>query len=86
MNVNDKNVLNSHLEDKSYICGFEPTQIDTKVFSSIDENFLVSKKHNYPHLWRWYLHIKSFAAGINDFPVFDKVRILLFLPSQKLKA
>ena len=73
-NFKDKVSLNSYLENKSYIVGYEPTQFDTELFLSLNEDVLLQFKNQYPHLWRWFVHIKSFGAEICDFPKCKEVR------------
>lgn len=50
--------LNNYLADYPYLDGYNPSQIDTKVyqiFIKLDNDFT-----NYPHLRRWYKHIASY--------------------------
>ncbi|EEB11659.1 elongation factor 1-beta', putative [Pediculus humanus corporis] len=48
--------LNSYLEDKSYISGYEPSQDDVKAFDSMGK----APGSDTPNALRWYNHIKSF--------------------------
>jgi len=50
--------LNAHLEDKSYINGYIPSQADLDTFSKISK----APSANLQHALRWYNHIKSFTA------------------------
>ncbi|CAG2112813.1 unnamed protein product, partial [Medioppia subpectinata] len=47
--------LNQHLESRSYIDGYTPSQSDVALFEAIAS---VDKK--YPHVNRWHSHIKSY--------------------------
>lgn len=50
--------LNNYLADYSYLDGYKPSQIDTKVYQAfikLDNDFT-----NYPHLHRWYKHMTSY--------------------------
>merc|ERR1712079_121967 len=59
--------LNEYLADNSYIEGFVPSQADTSVFEA-----LAGAPKDAPHALRWYNHIKSFAAGMKQFPKASK--------------
>merc|ERR1711997_480605 len=59
--------LNEYLADNSYIEGFVPSQADTAVFEA-----LAGAPKDAPHALRWYNHIKSFAAGMKQFPKASK--------------
>merc|ERR1712079_913529 len=59
--------LNEYLADNSYIEGFVPSQADTSVFEA-----LAGAPKDAPHALRWYNHIKSFAAGMKQFPKAQK--------------
>merc|ERR1712058_159102 len=52
----------------SYIEGFVPSQADTAVFEALAG----APKSDTPHALRWYNHIKSFAAGMKQFPKAEK--------------
>uniref|UniRef100_A0A1D1Y4L3 Elongation factor 1-beta n=1 Tax=Anthurium amnicola TaxID=1678845 RepID=A0A1D1Y4L3_9ARAE len=58
----DKNsglgALNTYLEDKSYISGYEPTQADVSVFTDVGK---APDSTKYPHAARWYAHISSYS-------------------------
>merc|ERR1711976_719277 len=55
--------LNEYLAENSYIEGYVPTQADTAVFEALS-----GAPKDAPHALRWYNHIKSFAAGMKQFP------------------
>merc|ERR1711997_552071 len=55
--------LNEFLAEHSYIEGFVPSQADTAVFKALSG----APKSETPHALRWYNHIKSFAAGMDQF-------------------
>lgn len=52
--------LDTLLEDRSYVCGAEPTQLDTLVHSAAarSDKRLLRRR---PHLKRWYCHLGSFS-------------------------
>jgi len=50
--------LNQHLESRSYIEGYTASQSDVVIVDALSS---VDKK--YPHLSRWYTHIKSYAPN-----------------------
>merc|ERR1711994_243394 len=60
--------LNEFLAEQSYIEGFVPSQADTAVFEALAG----APKSDTPHALRWYNHIKSFAAGMKQFPKAEK--------------
>merc|ERR1711937_1059064 len=60
--------LNEFLAEHSYIEGFVPSQADTAVFEALAG----APKSDTPHALRWYNHIKSFAAGMKQFPKAEK--------------
>merc|ERR1712079_983522 len=60
--------LNDYLAENSYIEGFVPSQADTAVFEA-----LAGAPKDAPHALRWYNHIKSFAAGMKQFPKASKL-------------
>ncbi|KOC62310.1 Valine--tRNA ligase [Habropoda laboriosa] len=50
--------LNNYLGDYPYLDGYNPSQIDVKVYQTfvrLNTNFM-----NYPHLHRWYKHVASY--------------------------
>ncbi len=49
--------LNSHLGDRSYIEGYQPTKADASVFDVLSK----PPGSEYPHVLRWYRHIESFG-------------------------
>merc|ERR1711997_863740 len=55
--------LNEFLAEHSYIEGFVPSQSDTCVFKALSG----APKSETAHALRWYNHIKSFAAGMEQF-------------------
>merc|ERR1712212_269745 len=55
--------LDEFLADHSYIEGFVPSQADTAVYKALSG----APKSDTPHALRWYNHIKSFAAGMDQF-------------------
>merc|ERR1711971_827207 len=59
--------LNEYLAENSYIEGYFPSQADTAVFEA-----LAGAPKDAPHALRWYNHIKSFAAGMKQFPKASK--------------
>merc|ERR1712027_193993 len=60
--------LNEYLAENSYIEGYVPSQADTAVFEALSG----APKSDTPHALRWYNHIKSFAAGMKQFPKAQK--------------
>merc|ERR1712012_441783 len=60
--------LNEYLAENSYIEGYVPSQADTAVFEALSG----APKSDTPHALRWYNHIKSFAAGMKQFPKASK--------------
>merc|ERR1711874_877349 len=55
--------LDEFLAEHSYIEGFVPSQADTAVYKALSG----APKSETPHDLRWYNHIKSFAAGMDQF-------------------
>ncbi|XP_066593698.1 valine--tRNA ligase-like isoform X1 [Prorops nasuta] len=53
-----QNALNNYLAEYSYIDGHIPSQADVKVYKAL--NFLKVDYSKYPHLHRWYKHLKTF--------------------------
>merc|ERR1711887_461806 len=60
--------LDSYLSENSYIEGYVPSQADTSVFEALKG----ATDSKFPHALRWYNHIKSFAAGMKQFPKASK--------------
>ena len=60
--------LNEFLAEHSYIEGYFPSQADTAVFEALSG----APKSDTPHALIWYKHIKSFAAGMKQFPKASK--------------
>ncbi|KAG6336309.1 hypothetical protein ID866_2785 [Astraeus odoratus] len=56
--------LEGHLTTRSYIEGYAPSQADVHVFKLIAEPVAPS----YPHIKRWYTHIKSYSAEHDSLP------------------
>merc|ERR1712156_1111106 len=59
--------LNEYLAENSYIEGYVPSQADTAVFEALS-----GAPKDAPHALRWYNHIRSFAAGMKQFPKVQK--------------
>ncbi|KAG4304484.1 hypothetical protein PORY_002194 [Pneumocystis oryctolagi] len=57
--------LNIFLQDKSYIEGYTPSQADVSVFNEVNQLPSVSK---FPHVARWYTHIKSYDQEYSLLP------------------
>merc|ERR1711992_464413 len=55
--------LDEFRAEHSYIEGFVPSQADTAVFKALSG----APKSETPHALRWYNHIKSFAAGMDQY-------------------
>lgn len=53
------NALNQHLESRSYIQGYLPTQEDVTLYGAIKTK--PAEKADQIHLFRWYKHITSFT-------------------------
>ncbi|CAH1762718.1 16649_t:CDS:2 [Entrophospora sp. SA101] len=58
--------LNTFLEDKSYIEGYEPSQADASVYEALKSKTPNSK--TYPHAARWYKHVSSYSSSFNSLP------------------
>ncbi|KAK5928928.1 hypothetical protein CgunFtcFv8_010206 [Champsocephalus gunnari] len=56
--------LDDFLADKSYIEGFEATRADTTMFDAIPS----APSSTFPHLLRWYNHVKSFLRERANLP------------------
>ncbi|GBB94687.1 hypothetical protein RclHR1_00240035 [Rhizophagus clarus] len=56
--------LNTFLQDKSYIEGYEPSQADVAVFEALN----CPDSTKYPHAARWYNHIASYSDSFNSLP------------------
>lgn len=50
--------LNDYLQDRSYICGHTPSEVDVEVFSALAK----APKEEFFHALRWYNHIKSLGV------------------------
>ncbi|KAF7759660.1 hypothetical protein Agabi119p4_11355 [Agaricus bisporus var. burnettii] len=57
--------LNDHLASRSYVEGYTPSQADVHVLKAISSDPDAKK---YPHVARWYTHIKSYAAEHGSLP------------------
>ncbi|KIY44865.1 hypothetical protein FISHEDRAFT_19311, partial [Fistulina hepatica ATCC 64428] len=57
--------LNAHLESRSYIEGYTPSQADVLVFKAITS---APDASTYPHVARWYSHIQSYASEHASLP------------------
>jgi len=56
--------LDAFLQDKSYICGFAPSQEDVSVFNAIKS----SPSGDFVNALRWYTHIASFKCEFGSLP------------------
>ncbi|XP_018332487.1 elongation factor 1-beta'-like [Agrilus planipennis] len=75
--------LNSYLEDKSYLSGYQPTQVDIQTLNSIGK----APGANFPHALRWYTHIKSFTqAEQKNFPSGTPISLGSAAPASPLKT
>ncbi|KAK7864155.1 hypothetical protein R5R35_007667 [Gryllus longicercus] len=63
--------LNAHLSNFSYLEGYIPTKIDATIFFLLSKHpSFRSRRQNWLHLQRWFLHISSFTdEEINNFPL-----------------
>jgi len=52
--------LNAHLESKSYVEGYTPSQDDVKTLDQIKTAPCLDK---FPHAARWYKHVSSYSAS-----------------------
>ncbi|KAH0955355.1 hypothetical protein HN011_004972 [Eciton burchellii] len=52
--------LNNDFVDVSYVCGWCPTSKDTELFDILHVIF-DNELARWPHLYRWYINIKSFT-------------------------
>jgi len=59
MAFSDLKQLEEHLSTRSYVEGYTPSQADVGVFTSLKTAPSASE---YPHVARWYEHIKSWEA------------------------
>jgi len=53
--------LNGFLAEKSYISGYQPTSEDARVFAELDKSYGNGVDKKFPHVYRFYNHIKSFT-------------------------
>jgi len=56
--------LNTFLQDKSYIEGYEPSQADVAVFEALKR----PDSTKFPHASRWYSHIASYSDSFSSLP------------------
>ncbi|XP_014261778.1 valine--tRNA ligase [Cimex lectularius] len=56
-NSNLEESLNKHLEDKSYLRGFQMSAIDCRAYQAMSETTVCPKK--FPYLSRWFNHMKQ---------------------------
>ncbi|XP_015593259.1 histidine--tRNA ligase, cytoplasmic isoform X1 [Cephus cinctus] len=56
----DLKQLDKEFLDVSYVCGWIPTTLDTKLYDSC-ESFLNGEFMNHPHLQRWFSHLRSYT-------------------------
>ncbi|CDO77480.1 hypothetical protein BN946_scf184902.g14 [Trametes cinnabarina] len=64
MSVNLAN-LDSHLASRSYVEGYTPSQADVVVYKAISS---APDASAYPHVSRWYNHIKSYTSEFDSLP------------------
>jgi len=57
--------LNDHLEDRSYIDGYTPSQSDVVVHEAVGK---APDANTFPHVARWFRHIGSFGESTALFP------------------
>lgn len=76
--------LNGHLAKNSYIVGYAPTQHDATVFSKLSN---APNQDQYPHVARWYRHIKSYvAAESKKWPSVSSVTVVVDAGAAEAKA
>ena len=56
--------INTHMADRSYVQGYQPSQADTVLFESLGSQ----PQSSYIHLSRWYRHISSYGKDRSMFP------------------
>ena len=59
--------LDNHLKDRSYICGFHPTQADAQVWGKLQG----APNEKLENLSRWYNNIASYGQDKKSFPPSD---------------
>merc|ERR1712183_977349 len=57
-------VLNTFLEDKSYVDGYVPSQADVVVFKAMSG----SPDEKFVHALRWFLHMTSYKSSFTSLP------------------
>jgi len=57
--------LEQHLATRSYVEGYTPSQADVHIFTTLSS---APDASTYPHVARWYTHIKSYAAEHGSLP------------------
>ncbi|KAB5595709.1 Elongation factor 1-beta [Ceratobasidium theobromae] len=65
MAFSDLKQLNEHLETRSYVEGYTPSQADVGVYNSVGS---APDKTTYPHAARWYAHITTYQAEFASLP------------------
>jgi len=65
----DLQKLEQHLTTRSYVEGYTPSQADVHVFTTLSS---APDASTYPHVARWYTHIKSYAAEHGTLPGSNK--------------
>jgi len=65
MAFSDLKQLEEHLSTRSYIDGYEPSQSDVGVYTSLGK---APDASEYPHTARWYQHITSWEAEHPNLP------------------
>jgi elongation factor 1-beta len=53
--------INGFLAEKSYVSGFQPSSEDARVFAELEKNYGNGVDKKFPHVYRFYTHIKSFT-------------------------
>jgi elongation factor 1-beta len=53
--------LNGFLAEKSYVSGYQPTSEDARVFAELEKAYGNGVDKKFPHVYRFYTHIKSFT-------------------------
>ena len=59
--------LNSHLKDKSFIGGFNPSKADVSVWEKLKK----CPSEEYENVHRWYNQISSYGSERSTFPSSD---------------
>lgn len=69
--------IDTHLKDKSYIGGYNPSKADTLVWDKLKK----CPCDNFENVYRWYKHFATFGAERNSLPPSD-VEIIFTEPPQ----